>query len=128
MQKQEPKIIAPNHSDEELSDWLAGKVRAAKQLYALQNEKAIHEERLDELKAEISAFSQEAEIEVLPQEELADDEVADELDSYPDLLLVSSVILKVVKAELEHQRVQPSVDNIRCVLSLIDGSLPAFAF
>lgn len=74
MQKQEPKIIAPGYSDEELSDWLAGKARAAKQLYAFQNEKAIHEERLDQLKAEISAFSKEAEIEVLPQEELVHDE------------------------------------------------------
>ncbi|QQN35663.1 hypothetical protein JHW33_03185 [Rahnella aceris] len=66
--------------------------------------------------------------EVSQQEELADDQAADEFDSSPDLLLVSSVVLKVVKAGLERQRVQPSVDNIRCVLSLIDGSLPAFTF
>ncbi|MGV0084217.1 hypothetical protein EEAAV_10170 [Rahnella aceris] len=129
MDKQEPRIISPGYSDNELVDWLEGKVRAARQLHALLNEKAIHEERLSMLVTEISALSQKATIEVLREEQLAEDGCVSEgiYSSHPDLLQVSSVILKVVKAELERQNVQPSVENIRCVLALIDGSMPAFA-
>lgn len=70
MDKQEPRIISPGYSDNELADWLEGKVRAARQLHALLSEKAIHEERLGMLETEISALSQKAAIEVFREEEL----------------------------------------------------------
>lgn len=129
MQKQEPKIIVgAGFTNEELLQWMASKVEAANLLSESLKLKDHQKTLAGGLFARIENYTRLAAIEVLQQEELADDQAADEFDSSPDLLLVSSVILKVVKAELERQRVQPSVDNIHCVLSLIDGSLPAFAF
>ena len=74
MDKQEPRIISPGYSDNELADWLEGKVRASRELHALLNEKAIHEERLGMLETEISTLSQKSAIEVFREEELAHDE------------------------------------------------------
>lgn len=128
MQKQEPKIIAGDLSNEELLQWMQGKIGAAQQLKEALFFKEHDEKALKETDERIEALTNHAAIEVLRQEELADDQATDEFDSSPDLLLVSSEILKVVKVELERQHVQPSVENIRCVLALIDGSLPAFAF
>lgn len=130
MDKQEPKIIAPGYTNEELFIWMSEKAAAARELSRLVTAKDELLNAADKLEAKISSLLSHAAIEVLQQEGLASNQFqgVDEFDSSPDLLLVSSVVLKVVKAELERQNVQPSVENIRCVLSLIDGSLPAFAF
>jgi|SRR5471030_1271113 len=128
MDKQEPRIIAPGYSDEELFAWMSEKTTVARELRRLIAAREDYLNCAEKVEVKISDLSTLGAIEVLQNEESAHDQAADEFISSPDLLLVSSVILKTVKAELERQRVQPSVENIRCVLSLIDGSLPAFAF
>lgn len=131
MDKQEPKIIVgTGTTNEELLQWMSGKVEAANLLsdaLKLKDHRAVLASGLD---ARIEDYTRLAAIEVLSQEQLAEDGCMSEgiYSSHPDLLQVSSVILKVVKVELERQNVQPSVENIRCVLALIEGSLPAFAF
>lgn len=64
MDMQEPKIIAPGYSPEELFGWLKNKVSAVQQLNALHNEKYILEERLEAVNSEVAAISCQAAMEV----------------------------------------------------------------
>ena len=129
MDKQEPKIIVGiGTTNEELLQWMSGKVEAANMLSDALKLKGHREVLAGGLDARIEDYTRLAAIEVLSKEELAEGVCVSEgvFSSQPDLLQVSSEILKVVKVELVRQNVQPSVENIRCVLSLIDGSMPAF--
>jgi hypothetical protein len=45
----------------------------------------------------------------------------------PDLLIVSSEVLVVLKSELEARGVKPTPENLRWVMELIEKSLPAFS-
>lgn len=129
MIKQEPKIIAGHFSNEELLGWMDRKVKSAKVLSAALAERESLKQALVDVVQRVLELTSAAAIEVLQQEGLASNQFqgVDEFDSSPDFLVVSSVMLKVVKAELERQNVQPSVENIRYVLSIIDASLPAFS-
>lgn len=42
----------------------------------------------------------------------------------PDLLIVSSEVLAVLKSELEARGVKPTPENLRWIMELIEKSLP----
>jgi hypothetical protein len=45
----------------------------------------------------------------------------------PDLLIISSEVLVVLKSELEARGVKPTPENLRWVMEVIEKSLPTFS-
>ncbi len=45
----------------------------------------------------------------------------------PDILIVSSQVLAVLKSELSTRGVRPTPENLRVVMGIIEKSLPAFS-
>jgi len=74
MDKQEPKIIAGDLSNEELLGWMRGKISAVRELKVQNEAKRELLERLKFTEDRIAELSPLATIEVLQQEELAHDE------------------------------------------------------
>ena len=70
MQKQEPKIIAGDLSDEEVHGWMQGKINASRELKSQYETKNELLSRLNHTEARIAELSSEATIEVLQQEVL----------------------------------------------------------
>lgn len=68
MGKQEPKIIAPGYSDEELFCWLEQKLACIRQLQQLNEDKASLEARLKGIGGHIERVSQQSRIEIFQQD------------------------------------------------------------
>ena len=50
----------------------------------------------------------------------------EDIQKTPDLLIVSSEVLIILKSELKTRGVEPTPQNLRWVMELIEKSLPAF--
>lgn len=74
MDKQEPKIIAPGYSNEELFAWMSAKVGVARELNGLFTAKDEQLNYLDKLEVRISELSSQAAIEVVQHEDMVHDE------------------------------------------------------
>ena len=50
----------------------------------------------------------------------------EDVQKTPDLLIVSSEVLIILKSELKTRGVEPTPQNLRWVMELIEKSLPTF--
>ncbi|CDG47649.1 hypothetical protein [Serratia symbiotica] len=132
MQKQEPVIHATGFSDKDLYSWVVAKASSLKQLKDLVMEKEQLEKHIADLDNRIKSATAGACLNVVGGNESITtrngSKSVGEAAETPDLLIVSSEVLRVLKSELYTRGIKPTPGNLRWVMGIIEKSLLDFDF
>ena len=119
MDKQEPKIIAPGYSNEELFAWMSAKVGVARELNGLFTAKNEQLNYLDKLEVKISELSSQAAIEVVQHEEIVHDEFSTPVE---EMITIDKALFKQL---LQLVLKLPDLGSHLATVNVDSGSAPA---